>query len=105
MSNLDNEWGFFVDLENYSNFSELRPKKLVFKNTLETKLHSIQESEEIYYNFELKETEENIYSNFELKEIEKLDSKETTKIEYYISVGIMVTGFSLTFLMAYYDII
>jgi hypothetical protein len=105
MSGSDNEWGFFVDLENYSNFSELRPKEPFFKNILETKLHSIQESEEIYYDFQLKEAEENICSNFELKENEKLNSKETTKTEYYISIGIMITGFSLTFLMAYYDII
>jgi hypothetical protein len=106
MSNSDNEWGFFIDLENYPNFSELTPKKKIFKNILETKLYSIQESEEIYYDFELKEIEENTCSDFELKENEKVNYKETkTKLEYYISLGIMISGFSLTFLMAYYDII
>lgn len=105
MNNLDNEWGFFVDLENYSNFSELRPKKQVFKNILETKLYSINESEEIYYDFEYREIEEYLYySKYQLKEKENLYTEDKkTKIKYYISLGIMITGFSFTFLITYYD--
>jgi hypothetical protein len=98
MSDSDNEWGFFVDLENYSRYPASKP---FYKYIPETKLYTIQESEEIYYNSELKETEENIYSNSELKETKHA----TEKFQRYISLGIMITGFSLTLLMAYYDII
>jgi hypothetical protein len=96
MSDSENEWGFFVDLENYSKLPVSKP---FYRYIPETKLYTIQESEEIYYNSELKEAEENIYSNSELKE----NSKE--KVQYYVSLGIMLSGFAATIVLAYYDII
>jgi hypothetical protein len=101
MSDSENEWGFFVDLENYSKLPASKP---FYRYIPETKLYTIQESEEIYYNSELKEAEENIYSNSELKEnAEPKHAKE--KVQYYVSLGIMLSGFVATIVLAYYDII
>jgi hypothetical protein len=104
MSDSDNEWGFFVDLENYSKYPALISNKPFCKYFPKTKLYVIQESEEIYYSSELKELEENIYSNSELKENEKPTGIKE-KIQYYVSLCIMITGFTTTILLAYYDII
>jgi hypothetical protein len=112
MSDSDNEWGFFVDLENYSKHPTSKP---FYKYIPERKLYTIQESEEIYYNSELKEPRD-IYYNSELKEprdiyynseLKEPDEPERVKekIQYYVSLGIMITGFATTILFAYYDII
>jgi hypothetical protein len=101
MSDSDNEWGFFVDLENYSKLPASKP---FYKYFPERKLYTIQESEEIYYNSEVKETAENIYSNSELKETDEPEQVKE-KIQCYISLCIMITGFAATILFAYYDII
>jgi len=124
MSDSDNEWGFFVDLENYSRHPASKP---FYKYFPERKLYTIQESEEIYYNSELKEPcdiyynselkePRDIYYNYELKEprdiyynseLKEPDEPERVKekIQYYVSLGIMITGFAATILFAYYDII
>ena len=100
MSDSDNEWGFFVDLENYSRHPASKP---FYKYFPERKLYTIQESEEIYYNSELKEPCD-IYYNSELKEPDEPE-RVKEKIQYYVSLGIMITGFAATILFAYYDII
>jgi len=100
MSDSDNEWGFFVDLENYSKHPTSKP---FYKYIPERKLYTIQESEEIYYNSELKEPRD-IYYNSELKEPDEPE-RVKEKIQYYVSLGIMITGFATTILFAYYDII
>ena len=99
MCDSDNEWGFFVDLENYSKLPASRPNKPFYKYYPKKKLYSIQESE-VYHNYELKDPE-NIYSNSELKEPDGIKEK----IQYYLSLGIMLTGFATTLILAYYDII
>ena len=100
MSDSDNEWGFFVDLENYSRHPASKP---FYKYIHKTKLYTIQESEEIYYNSELKEPRD-IYYNSELKEPDEPE-RVKEKIQYYVSLGIMITGFATTILLACYDII
>jgi len=105
MSDSDNEWGFFIDLENYSKFATSKQSKPFYRYIPETKIYTIQESDEIYYNSEFKEAEEYIYSNFELKENTEAKAKAKEKVQYYVSLGIMLSGFAATLALAYYDII
>jgi len=84
MFEMDNDWGFFVDLEKPDVQNKHKLRKIVHKYIPNTTLHSIQENEEKVHSFDLK----------------KIDNNDIYPVNepnhFFMRVGIMIAGITIS---------
>jgi len=113
MFDSDSEWGFFIDLETYSlnlskktNTSQEYKKKFIPDQTLftisenEKKIHN-------YHNYYENETNNTYDDDNELIDFSYETKTDIVKekIQFYATLGIVISGLTLTSLLAYSKLI